>query len=32
MEESTSKEKILKKIRKDLIVDTPNQYPDVELD
>ncbi|OIP00534.1 MAG: hypothetical protein AUJ97_07775 [Bacteroidetes bacterium CG2_30_32_10] len=32
MEESTSKEKILKKIRKALIVATPNPYPDVEFE
>jgi L-lactate dehydrogenase complex protein LldG len=32
MDESTSKEKILKKIRRALIVQTPNPYPDVEFD
>ncbi len=32
MEESTSKEKILKKIRRALITSTPNPFPDVEFD
>jgi len=32
MEESTSKEKIITKIRRALIVKTPNPFPDVEFD
>lgn len=32
MDESTSKEKILTKIRRALIVTTPNPYPDVDFD
>ncbi len=32
MDESTSKEKILTKIRRALIVTTPNPFPDVDLD
>jgi len=32
MDESTSKEKILKKIRRALIVNSPNPYPDVDFE